>query len=119
LAWALSTIILLRPVNFPPILALPAKAASWSITTLADGLVKIGAEIIRHGQFESPRLPPLWSGWKGSHRRLGGIWLRNSLKGGGLTVSAAIQTVHRENPGVTPAYALDYKASEGMLDVRF
>ena len=31
-------------------LALPAKVAQWSMTTLRDRLVKIGARIVRHGR---------------------------------------------------------------------
>jgi len=31
-------------------LALPAEVAQWSLTTLRDGLVRIGARIVRHGR---------------------------------------------------------------------
>jgi hypothetical protein len=36
--------------NFLRTLALPAEVAQWSITTLRERLVKIGAKIIRHGR---------------------------------------------------------------------
>ena len=36
--------------NFLRTLALPAEVAQWSLSTLRDRLVKIGAKIIRHGR---------------------------------------------------------------------
>ena len=36
--------------NFLRALALPAEVAQWSLSTLRDRLVKIGAKIIRHGR---------------------------------------------------------------------
>jgi hypothetical protein len=36
--------------NFLRALALPAEVAQWSMTTLRDRLVKIGAKIVRHGR---------------------------------------------------------------------
>ncbi len=36
--------------NFPRTHALPEKAKHWSLTTLRDRLVKIGAQIVRHGR---------------------------------------------------------------------
>src|SRR5262249_47163247 len=36
--------------NFLRTLALPEEVAQWSMTTLRDGLVKIGAKIVRHGR---------------------------------------------------------------------
>ena len=36
--------------NFLRILALPAEVAQWSLSTLRDRLVKIGAKIVRHGR---------------------------------------------------------------------
>jgi len=36
--------------NFRRTLALPAEIAQWSMTTLRDRLVKIGAKIVRHGR---------------------------------------------------------------------
>ena len=36
--------------NFLRTLALPEEVAQWSMTTLRDRLVKIGAKIIRHGR---------------------------------------------------------------------
>ena len=36
--------------NFLRTLALPAEAARWSMTTLRERLVKIGARIVRHGR---------------------------------------------------------------------
>jgi Transposase DDE domain group 1 len=36
--------------NFLRTLALPAEVAQWSMTTLRDKLVKIGAKIVRHGR---------------------------------------------------------------------
>jgi len=32
-------------------LALPDKVAQWSLTTMRDKLVKIGARIVRHGRY--------------------------------------------------------------------
>ena len=36
--------------NFLRALALPAEVAQWSLSTLRDRLVKIGAKIVRHGR---------------------------------------------------------------------
>jgi hypothetical protein len=36
--------------NFLRTLALPAEVAQWSLSTLRDRLVKIGAKIVRHGR---------------------------------------------------------------------
>ena len=36
--------------NFFRTLALPAEVAQWSLSTLRDRLVKIGAKIVRHGR---------------------------------------------------------------------
>ena len=36
--------------NFLRTLALPAEVAQWSMTTLRERLVKIGAKIVRHGR---------------------------------------------------------------------
>ncbi len=36
--------------NFLRTLALPAEVAQWSLSTLSDRLVKIGAKIVRHGR---------------------------------------------------------------------
>ena len=36
--------------NFLRTLALPAEIAQWSMTTLRERLVKIGAKIVRHGR---------------------------------------------------------------------
>ena len=36
--------------NFLRTLALPAEVAQWSMTTLRDRLVKIGARIVRHAR---------------------------------------------------------------------
>ena len=36
--------------NFLRTLALPAEVKQWSLTTLRDRLVKIGAKIVRHGR---------------------------------------------------------------------
>ncbi|HEX6012007.1 MAG TPA: transposase, partial [Geminicoccaceae bacterium] len=37
--------------NFLRSLALPNEAAQWSLTTLREKLVKIGARIVRHGRY--------------------------------------------------------------------
>ena len=37
-------------VNFLRTLALPEEVKQWSLTTLRDRLVKIGARIVRHGR---------------------------------------------------------------------
>jgi hypothetical protein len=36
--------------NFLRTLALPAEVKQWSLTTLRDRLVKIGAKVVRHGR---------------------------------------------------------------------
>ena len=36
--------------HFLRTLALPAEVAQWSLSTLRDRLVKIGAKIVRHGR---------------------------------------------------------------------
>ena len=36
--------------NFLRTLALPAEVARWSLSTLRDRLVKLGAKIVRHGR---------------------------------------------------------------------
>jgi hypothetical protein len=37
--------------NFLRSLALPDEVAQWSLTTLREKLVKIGARIVRHGRY--------------------------------------------------------------------
>ena len=37
--------------NFMRILALPKEVEHWSLTTLREKLVKIGAKIVRHGRY--------------------------------------------------------------------
>ena len=37
--------------NFLRRLALPAEVAHWSLTTLREKLVKIGARVVRHGRY--------------------------------------------------------------------
>ena len=37
--------------NFLRILALPERVEHWSLTTLREKLVKIGARIVRHGRY--------------------------------------------------------------------
>jgi hypothetical protein len=37
--------------NFLRTLALPDEVAQWSLTTLRERLVKIGARIVRHGRY--------------------------------------------------------------------
>ena len=39
------------PPNFLRSLALPREVAQWSLTTLREKLVKIGARIVRHGRY--------------------------------------------------------------------
>ena len=39
-----------NPANFLRTLALPAEVVQWSLSTLRDRLVKIGAKIVRHGR---------------------------------------------------------------------
>ena len=48
--------LLTRPVGRPPdhfmrTLALPKEVEHWSMTTLRDKLVKIGAKVVRHGRY--------------------------------------------------------------------
>jgi hypothetical protein len=37
--------------NFLRSLALPSQVAQWTLTTLREKLVKIGARIVRHGRY--------------------------------------------------------------------
>ncbi len=37
--------------NFPRILALPEVVEHWSLTTLRNKLIKIGAKVVRHGRY--------------------------------------------------------------------
>ena len=37
--------------NLPRSLALPSEVTQWSLTTLREKLVKIGARIVRHGRY--------------------------------------------------------------------
>jgi hypothetical protein len=37
--------------NFLRTLALPREIESWSLTTLREKLVKIGARVVRHGRY--------------------------------------------------------------------
>ncbi len=37
--------------NFLRTLALPDEVEYWSMTTLRDKLIKIGAKVVRHGQY--------------------------------------------------------------------
>ncbi|MEE8538602.1 MAG: transposase, partial [Woeseiaceae bacterium] len=37
--------------NFMRTLALPEEVEHWSLTTLRDKLVKIGAKVVRHGRY--------------------------------------------------------------------
>ena len=41
----------LQLANFLRSLALPSEVAHWSLTTLREKLVKIGARIVRHGRY--------------------------------------------------------------------
>ena len=41
----------LQPGQLPAQLALPDEVAQWSLTTLREKLVKIGARIVRHGRY--------------------------------------------------------------------
>ena len=40
-----------NPANFLRSLVLPTGVAQWSLTTLREKLVKIGARIVRHGRY--------------------------------------------------------------------
>ena len=40
-----------NPGNFMRTLALPKEVEHWSMTTLRDKLVKIGAKVVRHGRY--------------------------------------------------------------------
>ena len=44
------------PANFLRTLVLPEEVAQWSLTTLREKLVKIGARIVRHGRYVVFRL---------------------------------------------------------------
>ena len=41
----------LQSANFLRTLALPKEVEHWSLTTLREKLVKIGAKIVRHGRY--------------------------------------------------------------------
>ena len=41
----------LHLANFLRTLALPAAVAQWTLTTLRERLIKIGARIVRHGRY--------------------------------------------------------------------
>ena len=43
--------------NFMRTLALPKEVEHWSMTTLRDKLVKIGAKVVRHGRYVTFQLP--------------------------------------------------------------
>ena len=43
--------VLRNLVNFLRTLALPERVEHWSLTTLREKLVKIGAQIVRHGRY--------------------------------------------------------------------
>jgi len=49
-AAAIACIGIYSLANFLRTLALPAEVAEWSMTTLGERLVKIGAKIVRHGR---------------------------------------------------------------------
>jgi hypothetical protein len=42
--------------NFMRTLALPQSVEHWSLTTLRDKLVKIGAKVVRHGRYATFQL---------------------------------------------------------------
>ena len=44
--------------NFLRSLALPQEVEQWSLTTLREKLVKIGAKVVRHGRYASRGLSP-------------------------------------------------------------
>ncbi len=39
-----------NPADFMPTLALPPEIEPWSLTTLREKLVKIGAKVVSHGR---------------------------------------------------------------------
>ncbi len=44
--------------NFLRTLALPEAVEHWSLTTLREKLIKIGAKVVRHGRYITFRLGP-------------------------------------------------------------
>jgi hypothetical protein len=40
-----------HPINFMRTLAMPKTAQPWSLTSLRDKLVKIGAKVVSHGRY--------------------------------------------------------------------
>ncbi|HWL73372.1 MAG TPA: transposase [Burkholderiaceae bacterium] len=40
-----------HPINFMRMLAMPKMAAPWSLTSLREKLIKIGAEVVSHGRY--------------------------------------------------------------------
>ena len=40
-----------HPINFMRTLAMPKTADPWSLTSLREKLVKIGAKVVRHGRY--------------------------------------------------------------------
>ena len=47
--------------NFMRTLALPDAVEQWSLTTLRERLVKIGAKVVSHGRYVTFQLPRLQS----------------------------------------------------------
>ncbi len=48
-----------NPGNFLRTLALPEAVEHWSLTTLREKLIKIGAKVVRHGRYIKETLLPL------------------------------------------------------------
>jgi hypothetical protein len=40
-----------HPINFMRMLAMPKTAASWSLTSLREKLIKSGAKVVSHGRY--------------------------------------------------------------------
>ncbi len=54
--------------NFMRTLALPAEVEHWSLTTLREKLVKIGAKVVRHGRYVTFQLAECPSSYKMGHQ---------------------------------------------------
>jgi hypothetical protein len=45
------SVVAVHPINFICTLAMPKAAEPWSLTSLREKLIKIGAKVARHGRY--------------------------------------------------------------------
>ena len=48
-----------HPINFMRTLAMPKMVERWSLTSLREKLIKIGAKVVRHGRYVTFQLAEL------------------------------------------------------------